>query len=124
MNEATLLLRQIHPAFVQDGRITSQAFRPTPKDQCQLSVYDGDLIDGEKAWIHYTEELALQSVGVQAVSYTECTEMELSVHSDPATFPEHALIDFTGLGKKTIEKKAKHLRSKAEHRGWLFTANP
>ena len=29
MNEATLLLRQIHPSFVQDKRPSSQAFRPT-----------------------------------------------------------------------------------------------
>ncbi|OQC41352.1 MAG: hypothetical protein BWX66_00754 [Deltaproteobacteria bacterium ADurb.Bin058] len=44
MNVHTLLLRQIHPDFIQNQRVSSQAFRPTPKDERKLSVYDGDLI--------------------------------------------------------------------------------
>ena len=64
MNDTTLLYRQIHPSFVQDGRVTSQAFRPTPKDQNQLSVYDGDLIGPPAAFEHYTEKLKHASVGV------------------------------------------------------------
>jgi hypothetical protein len=44
MTEATLLLRQVHPSFIQHGRVTSQVFRPTLKDKRLLSVYDGDLI--------------------------------------------------------------------------------
>jgi len=39
MTENTLLLRQVHPSFVQDGKITSQVFRPTPKDENKLSMY-------------------------------------------------------------------------------------
>jgi len=50
MKETTLLLRQINPAFVQLGRVTSQAFRPTPKDHDLLSAYNGDLIEPEPAW--------------------------------------------------------------------------
>jgi hypothetical protein len=38
MTPETLLLRQIHPSFVQAGRVTSQAFRPTPKDGSLLSI--------------------------------------------------------------------------------------
>jgi hypothetical protein len=57
MQSDTLLLRQIHPGFIQNGRVTSQAFRPTPKDKKKLSVYDGDKIDPEAAYRHYTEEL-------------------------------------------------------------------
>jgi|GEM_PF-2366173 len=33
-----LLFRQVHPSFVRDGRVGSQAFRPTPKDKKMLSV--------------------------------------------------------------------------------------
>ena len=124
MNDNTLLLRQIHPTFVQAGRVTSQAFRPTPKDECQLSVYDGELIESEAAWKHYTDELRLQSVGVQAVTHRECADLDLPVKSDPERFPEHTIIDFTGLTKNPVEKKAKQLRSKAELRGWLFQSNP
>ena len=42
VDSETLFLRQIHPTFVQNGRPTSQAFRPTPKDENQLSVYNGE----------------------------------------------------------------------------------
>lgn len=120
MTEETLLLRQIHPSFVQQGRVTSQAFRPTPKDENRLSVYDGDLIEPEPAWQHYTVVLAFSSMGVMAVSRAECAILDLPVEPDPAPFPEHAVIDFTGLHKNEIEKRAKKLRTNAEARGWLF----
>lgn len=120
MNNDTLLLRQIHPGFVQDGRPSSQAFRPTPKDEQMLSVYDGDQITPADAFEHYSKNLELGSSGVLAVSMEECGAIELSVTPDPAPFPEHALIDFSAHGKSTIEKKAKLLKAKAEARGWLY----
>ncbi len=43
MTGATLLLRQIHPHFVQDGFASSVAFRPNEADNGLMSVYDGDL---------------------------------------------------------------------------------
>jgi len=42
MNDQTLLLRQVHPNFLPDGELSSQAFYPFPKDNGRLSVYDGD----------------------------------------------------------------------------------
>jgi len=114
------LLRQIHPGFVQEGRVSSQAFRPTPKDQQQLSVYDGDLIAPEPAYTHYTATLGLRSTGVMGVQVVECRALELPVTPDTAPFPEHVLIDFTAFSKAAVEKKAKQLRSKAEQRGWLY----
>lgn len=33
-----LLHRQVHPNWIRDGRITSQAFRPTKKDDNKLSI--------------------------------------------------------------------------------------
>jgi hypothetical protein len=44
MKPETVLLRQVHPDFIPDGQLTSQAFMPFPKDDGQLSVYDGDQI--------------------------------------------------------------------------------
>jgi hypothetical protein len=120
LTHETLLLRQIHPAFVQDGRVTSQAFRPTPKDQNKLSVYDGDQIAPESAWRHYAEQLGLASIGVQAVAVRECETLALPAVPDPAAFPEHVLIDFTGLSTREIERRAKLLRVDAANRGWLF----
>lgn len=120
MNDITLLLRQIHPGFVQDGRPSSQAFRPTPKDEQKLSVYDGDQITPADAFEHYTKDLKLSSSGVMAVSMAECGTLELPVTPDPAPFPEHVLIDFSAHGKSATEKKAKLLKAKAEARGWLY----
>jgi hypothetical protein len=115
----TLLLRQIHRAFVQQGRVTLQAFRPTPKDEKRLSVYDGDQITPEGAWRHYTTVLELSSAGVLAVSVAECASLELPVEPDPEPFPEHAVVDFSAVEARGIEKLAKKLREKAESRGWL-----
>ncbi|MFA6107149.1 MAG: hypothetical protein WDA75_00140 [Candidatus Latescibacterota bacterium] len=115
-----LLLRQIHPNFVQQGRVTSQAFKPTPKDESHLSAYDGNLIEPEPAWRHYTEQLGLLSVGVLGVSREECSTLGLVVVPDPGLFPEHVQIDFSAHTKADVEAKAKILRHKAHARGWLY----
>lgn len=120
MTGTTLLLRQIHPSFVQDGRVTSQAFRPTPKDESLLSVYDGDQITPEGAWNHYTSREDCKSVGVLAVTVDECAVEELAVRPDPEPFPEHVVVVFVGLNGNQIEKKGKKLKAKAETRGWLY----
>jgi len=120
MKDQTLLLRQIHPNFLQNGRVSSQAFRPTPKDEQRLSVYDGDQIDPEPAYRHYTETLRFQSSGVMAVTVAECDTLALQVQHDPTPFPEHVVIDFSAYSKKAVEKKAKQLKVVAESRGWLY----
>lgn len=120
MTPDTLLLRQIHPSFVQDGRVTSQAFRPTPKDEFLLSVDDGDRVTAEASWQRFITSTACKSVGVQAVSQAECAAQELPVIEDGEPHPEHCSVDFTAFDKKAIEKKSKLLRAQAETRGWLF----
>ena len=121
MNPNTLLYRQIHPSWVQEGRATSQAFRPTPKDDNRLSVYDGDQITAEAAWKHYT--LKLPSVGVMAVTVAECEKRQLAVIPDPLPdFSEHALIDFTGLTANQTRRTAQQLTAAANARGWQFRA--
>ena len=120
MNNDTHLLRQIHPSFIQLGRVTSQAFYPTPKDENKLSVYDGDQISCEEAWMHYTNDLHLHSVGTQIILHSECTEKGLSVTADPEAFKEHVLIDFTDLSNGKKKSIAKFLRNAAEKRGWCY----
>ena len=120
MNAGTLLHRQVHPSWVQEGRATSQVFKPTSKDEKCLSVYDGDQIDAEAAWRHYVETSGYNSIGILAVTVGECENLELTVAPDPDAFPEHVCIDFRGLAKRQIEKKAKTLNSKARSRGWQF----
>lgn len=120
MTPDALLLRQIHPNFIQDGRVTSQAFRPTPKDEFLLSVDDGDRINAESSWQRFIANPACKSIGVQALAQAECTAQDLPVIENGEPHPEHCSIDFTAFDKKVIEKKAKLLRAQAEKRGWLF----
>jgi hypothetical protein len=120
MTADTLLLRQVHPSFLQNGRPSSQAFRPTPKDKYKLSVYDGDQIEPKACWEHYAVTLQLQSSGVMAVTIAECAAIELAAAPDPESFPEHCQIDFSGLTDGIVEKKAKQLKANATHRDWLF----
>jgi hypothetical protein len=118
MTDATLLLRQVHPSFIQAGHVTSQAFRPTPKDELLLSVYDGDQLSAEESWKHFTSQEHCTSVGVLAVTVGECTIEALPARLSQELFPEHAVIDFTGLSDNQIEKKGKKLKARAEVRGW------
>ncbi|MEI6757557.1 MAG: hypothetical protein FDX18_04240 [Chlorobium sp.] len=122
MNDHTLLLRQIHPNWIKQNRVTSQVFQPTPKDENKLSVYDGDKITAENAFRHYTEQLRFRSAGVLAVSVCECNELCLPAQADPTPFPEHAIIDFSHYSKSEQESKAKILRSFAVQRGWKYSS--
>ncbi len=122
MTLETPLLRQVNPSFVQEGRVTSQVFRPTPKDQDALSVDNGDMISPQDAWQRFVDLPNCRSVGVLAVCKKECDEQELPVIEDGIPFPEHCSIDFVGFTKSATEKKAKILKILAERRGWLHQA--
>ncbi len=123
MNDDALLYRQVSPSWVQKGRVTSQAFKPFPKDGKRLSVYDGDLITAEDAWAYYTGDLGFASVGVLAVSRGDCAAQDLPVEPDPEPHPAHALIDFTACSNTQVEKKAKRLTVAATERGWRYKAD-
>lgn len=120
MQAETLLLRQVHPSFIQDGRPSSQAFFPTKKDGLKLSVYHGDKIDPEPSWKHYTTQLGKESSGVIAVTVGECQSGQLPVVDDGVPYPEHCFIDFKNLTNSAIKKKADNLATLARKRGWLF----
>ena len=119
MTPETLLLRQVNPSWIRNGRITSQVFRPTLKDKKRLSVYDGDQITPPEAHHHYTRG-GWSSVGVMAVTMAECGRQDLPVTPDPDPFPEHAVIDFHDCPDKEIRTKAKRLTEAAQLRGWQY----
>lgn len=122
MTDDTLLLRQVNPVWIQAGHITSQVFRPTPKDSKRLSVYDGDQISAEDAWRHYCKNPRVSSIGVMAVTVAECDQQDLPVTPDPAPFPEHVVIKFDDYTNSQIRTKAKLLTQAAEERGWQYRA--
>lgn len=119
-DELQLLLRQVHPSWIQQGRVSSQSFSPTPKDAGLVSVYDGSLIDAPQSFIHYTHELKLNSAGVVAVSTAEVAAVNLAWRSDPKPYPEHAVIDFTSVQSASqLRARASALAEKARQRSWL-----
>lgn len=120
-DEQHLLHRQVNPSWIQDGRISSQAFNPTPKDSGLLSVYDGALIAPEHSFQHYTSSLGLSAMGTVSVSVDEVTAVGLCWRPDTAPFPEHAVIDYTGIGSaKKVKAKAQALAERARTRGWTY----
>lgn len=123
MQPETLLHRQIPSVWVQEDRPTSQAFRPTEKDEGLLSTYDGDQISAPLSWRHYTVVLSLESYGVCSIAVAECSGLNLPVRPDPDEFPEHVVVDFTTLGRSEMDRKAKKLRDRATVRGWQHRAS-
>ena len=122
MNDETLLHRVVKPRWlVQNGVVSSQAFRPESQDERRMSVYDGEQITAEGAWHHYARDPnKLRPPGVLSVTVAEFTDEELPVCPDPGTFPSHVLIDYTKLGTSQIKKKSAKLRDIAVARGWQY----
>lgn len=129
LTDATILYRQVHPHFIEDGIATSAAFRPSPKDKSMLSTYDGDMISAEFSHLHFTTTPVTtddgtpclpESDGVLAVSVLECRGTELRVIEDRAPFDEHISVDFSDFGTSAMKRKAKALRNIAMERGWQY----
>lgn len=127
MTGSTMLLRQVHPSFVQAGFASSQAFRPTPKDESKLSVYDGDQMTPEAAFNHFTQILKLASAGTVGLTVEECASVGIEARPDPLTdpipFPEHAILDFSGRTDHQCKSISKVLKTQAQARGWLVEAS-
>ena len=121
MTPETLLLRQIHPSFVENERTGYLAFRPTPNDEHLLSVDNGDIITAENSWRRFVE--SHQSIGVLAISNGEFDAENLSVIEDGDPYPEHCSVDFSGLSRSQIKTKAKVLWDKAIARGWQYRSS-
>lgn len=121
--DSDLLHRQVNPAWVQDGRVSSQAFSPTPKDSGLLSVYDGRQITAEASYIHFTTVQKLKAVGTVSVSCNEILSVGLSWRLDPEPYPEHAVIDYTDVSSAAQKKaKSQALAERARQRGWTYEA--
>ena len=121
MTADTLLLRQVHPKFMDGAVVTSQAFMPFPRDDGKLSVYDGDQIGASDAHQHYTRTLGNQSSGVWAVTKAVADGEGVEGGPDPLPdFPAHAKIDFGSMSEKMCRKIAKRLKAFANARGCQF----
>ena len=121
MNDNTLLFRQVAPDWINNERVSSQAFRPFPKDKGKLSVDNGDRISAKESWLTYTQSSSSESVGVMAVTVEECKANCTSVVSDPTpTRPAHTLVDFDDKSRRQIKRVSEKLRDSAVDRGWQY----
>ena len=99
--------------------MTSQAFRPTKKDENRLSVDNGDMVSAEEAYRSFSE--SHESIGVLAVSVAECETQKLQAIPDPIEGREsHTAIDFSFLSSAAVRRAAERLRDDATKRGWQY----
>jgi hypothetical protein len=124
-----LLLRQVHPSWMRDGRPSSQAWRPTKKDEGLLSVARGSLTSPQAAFEHHTQQKKLASIGTWAATVGECQTAGLTTYPDPeeakptvAADPAHAVVDFRGCSNSQVEARAVRLSRCAAERGCLYPA--
>lgn len=129
MNRETLLHRQIHPTWVQNDTISSQAFLaenniaslafiPSEKDNKKLSVYNGEKFSPKDSYIHFTTDY--KSTGVLSVTISEINSVgDLNVEEDNNPFDGHSIINYSNVENPTqIKKKAKKIKNLAVQRGW------
>lgn len=120
MSNETLLYRQVHPGWVIDDAVSSQAFRPTPKDEKKLSVYDSNEFSAMDSFNHFTNDQGLDSAGVLGVTHSEFENEQLPRIPDDTHFKGHVLVDYSAYSKGQIEKKAKRIRDIAFKRDWVY----
>lgn len=120
------LYRQVNPGFVEvDGTISSQAFKPTIKDESCLSVSRSTVIDAKLAYQQFVEK-GYRSAGSWLLTVDDATAVGCQVIDDSQvegqTVPEgHAFVDFRHLGRAAADKVGKQLRNKAASRGWAYS---
>ena len=119
LTENPLLFRQVPPAWVQNGKATSQLFKLTRKDGRCLSAYDSREWTAADSWEHHVAK-AWQSVGVLAVSMEECQNPKISVCRDDDPFIGHISICFEPISRSKQERIAEKLTRTARARGWLY----
>jgi hypothetical protein len=124
-NPDEFLYRQVHPNWIEDGQPSSQAFKPTKKDEGMLSIALGSKTTAEGAFLHHTQTLELASGGTWAVTVAEVATVDLSSFEQPReNSPAHGFIDFRDLARKAIESKAKLLLARARDRGCMYQPQP
>lgn len=118
-----LLMRQVHPSQITEGRPAQATFTPTNRDTGLLSADRQSLISPREAYERYLRNKNLAAAGgTWGVSVKELQDLGLSSYSDP--LPDnaaHALVDFTSIeDQKLRHTKGKLVYAKARDRGRLY----
>lgn len=120
-DKVEVLWRQVHPNFLQDGVISSLAFRPFPRDAGMLSVRR-ESYGADRAYRDHVH-VGNVSAGTWGISVGEVLETGARAVDDSA-LPErpeaHAYVDYRYLSRKQTEAAAKRLRAVAMVRGRAY----
>lgn len=149
--DEVLVHRQVAPAcWLQDGRPSSQVFKPRPSDRgllsltygCPPSSEDGEPSEeahpgcecrsAQRAWEFATSTAQLVSLGVLTVTVGDFHQAVsgsfVKVFADPCTKipdgfddPAHVVADYRALSRGQIDKVASALRKKAGELSYLPT---
>lgn len=123
-------MRQVPAEHFHDGRLSSLAFKPQPKDNQKLSVHQRSIITPKEAFQIFTEVQGYNSEDIYGVSIGEVNELSINAYKDPIKTDEgnkdyllnkaHSLIDYNSFNKSQTDKRAKKLSLKAKDRGSLL----
>lgn len=116
-----VLLRQIHPSFLQDGVPSSQPFSPTPKDDNKLSLDRSSQVEPVASFNNFIAS-GQSSVAVFGISVSEFNDETITCRADPIAGqnPAHAVADYSAHGTNQQKIKGKRLKIKALERGRLY----
>lgn len=117
-----ILMRQVHPNMMQEGRLWSGAFTPTKFDEGLLSADRDSIITPKDAYERYLRQKKLtQAGGVWGVNIGEFEAIGLLCYSD--ALPDntaHALVDYAAKGADKEKGLGKLAYAKATARGRLY----
>lgn len=118
------LHRQAAPAHLeQDGTLSLQVFRPTKRDERQLSVSRGSAISAKRAYEEHTAS-GLKSLGTLSVALGQVQDDAGLRCIDDSALPDipeaHAYIDFRPLTRRECNIAAEILVRVALENGWGY----
>lgn len=117
-----VMMRQVHPKMMQEGRLWSGAFTPTKTDNGLLSADRDSIISPKDAYERYLKLKELvQAGGSWGVTINEFQEIGLVCYSDSLLDNDaHVLVDYTAKGAEKEIGLGKLAYSKASARGRLY----
>ena len=126
MDKDTLLLRQIHPGWVQADSVsalaiipTVQNFQPSRNDEGGLSTYNSEKYTPQAAFDHFIGE-GYKTTGVMGLTLEECTDASLACSENNYPFDGHCIIDFNVIEKEKWKDTSRKIYRLALSRNWLY----
>ena len=134
LSDGIRMLRQIHPAFINEAKLDTRAYKPNEGDNGEVSCDRDDMKTPAEAWHDYTAVRKNRSAGTQAVTVEEVKSVAglskiegLSAKwtpirdqpSESENNEAHSSIVYPVMSKSDLRKVTSALRDLSAARGWL-----